>query len=60
MPYLSDSQRRWAHTQEGTKALGGAEKVKEWDKTSKGLDLPDHIKKHGKSADYLKHLYRKK
>lgn len=40
MPYSSDLQRKWAHTQAGMKALGGKEKVAEWDKESKGLKLP--------------------
>jgi hypothetical protein len=39
MPYVSDSQRRWAHTPAGTKALGGAGKVAEWDAASKGKTL---------------------
>jgi len=40
MPYVSDAQRRWAHTATGTKALGGSAKVAEWDRASKGKDLP--------------------
>lgn len=40
MPYRSEAQRRWAHTPEGMKALGGEEKVREWDKESKGKKLP--------------------
>lgn len=41
MPYKSDAQRRWAHTQAGVKALGGMDKVEEWDKASKGKKLPE-------------------
>jgi hypothetical protein len=44
-PYASDAQRRWAHTEAGTKALGGKEKVKHWDKESKGKDLPEKVSK---------------
>lgn len=40
MPYKSKQQEKWAHTTEGVKALGGPAKVKEWDKASKGLKLP--------------------
>src|SRR5262245_6291006 len=40
MPYKSDAQTRSAHTPAGPKALGGPEKVKEWDQASKGKDLP--------------------
>lgn len=45
MPYKSDAQRKWAHTKEGEKALGGKEKVKEWDQASKGKKLPEHSTK---------------
>jgi hypothetical protein len=41
MPYVSDSQRRWAHTAAGIKALGGPAKVAEWDAASKGKKLPE-------------------
>lgn len=44
-PYVSDAQRRWAHTATGTKALGGESKVKEWDKESKGKALPERSEK---------------
>jgi hypothetical protein len=44
MPYKSDAQRRWAHTRAGTKALG-KEAVKEFDKKSKGKNLPEKKKK---------------
>lgn len=46
MPYESDAQRRWAHTKAGKKALGGEEKVHEWDEASKGKRLPEHAPKH--------------
>jgi hypothetical protein len=41
MPYVSDSQRRWAHTAAGTKALGGPAKVAEWDAATAGRKLPE-------------------
>lgn len=34
MPWLSDRQRKWGHTQAGEKALGGPEAVHEWDTAS--------------------------
>lgn len=40
MPYVSRAQQRWAHTATGTRALGGAAKVHEWDEASKGMKLP--------------------
>jgi len=42
MPYLSDAQRRWAHSPSGVKALGPS-KVKEYDKASKGKKLPERL-----------------
>jgi len=45
MPYKSDQQRKWAHTQSGLKALGGKKKVAEWDKASKGKKLPKRVKR---------------
>lgn len=48
MPYKSDAQRRWAHSPSGVKALGGREKVKEWDRASKGMKLPAKAKKRAK------------
>lgn len=41
MPYVSAAQRGWAHTPEGTKALGGPAKIAEWDAASKGKKLPE-------------------
>jgi len=38
-PYVSDKQRRWAHTASGVAALG-EEDVRGKDKSSKGLKLP--------------------
>ena len=38
-PYVSDKQRRWAHTASGVAALG-EEDVKGKDQSSKGLKLP--------------------
>jgi hypothetical protein len=43
MPYSSDAQRKWAHTEKGVKALGGKEKVAEWDAESKGMKLPKKV-----------------
>jgi hypothetical protein len=43
MPYSSLAQERWAHTPAGTKALGGKDKVAEWDAASKGKKLPKKV-----------------
>jgi hypothetical protein len=54
MPYASVAQRGWAHSPAGLKALGGAGKVAEWDKASKGLKLPQHVKqKRGASPGII-------
>ena len=53
MPYKSASQRGWAHTPEGERALGGPEKVAEWDHASKGLKLPNKVKKPKRDVDKL-------
>jgi hypothetical protein len=44
MPYVSRKQQAWAHTDTGIKALGGPDKVAEWDKASKGKKLPERVK----------------
>lgn len=48
MPYTSKAQQRWAHTSEGTQALGGAAKVKEWDAATNFKNLP--ARKHERRA----------
>lgn len=45
MPYVSEAQRKWAHTKAGTKALGGKKAVAEWDKTTGNKKLPKRVKK---------------
>ena len=45
MPYVSERQRRWAHTKAGTKALGGKKAVEEWDKATGDRKLPKYVKK---------------
>ena len=43
MPFKSEAQRRWAHTKEGTKALGGKAKVAEWEKATGNKKLPKYV-----------------
>lgn len=45
MPYVSEAQRKWAHTKEGIKALGGKKNVAEWDKATGDRKLPKYAKK---------------
>ena len=45
MPWKSEKQRKWGHSPEGIKALGGKKAVEEWDKATKGKKLPKRVKK---------------
>lgn len=45
MSFKSEAQNRWAHTPAGVKALGGPEKVKEWEKATDYSKLPEKKKK---------------
>jgi hypothetical protein len=44
-PYVSEAQRRWAHTPSGKEALGGNAGVHEWDEATKGKKLPEKVGK---------------
>jgi hypothetical protein len=55
-PYVSEAQRRWAHTPSGKEALGGNAGVHEWDEATKGKKLPEKV---GKSEKEIKLLIRK-
>jgi hypothetical protein len=45
MAFKSEAQRRWASTPEGMQALGGKQKVQEWNEASKDLRLPERVKR---------------
>jgi hypothetical protein len=45
MPYSSDAQRKFFHTDTAKKAGITGDEVKEFDKASKGKELPEHVKK---------------
>ena len=51
MPFVSQQQRKWAYTKEGTKALGGKKNVAEWQKAS-SKNLPKYAPKKKK----IKHI----
>lgn len=42
MPYKSDAQRRFFHTNTAKKAGITSKQVKEFDKASKDMELPEH------------------
>jgi hypothetical protein len=54
MPYKSDQQRKWAHTDAGKKALGGEAAVHEWDESSKGKKLPKYAKRERFTDNFYK------
>jgi hypothetical protein len=41
MPFRSKKQNAWAHTDEGEAALGGPDKVKEWESATDYSTLPE-------------------
>ncbi len=45
MPYVSEAQRKWAHTKSGTKALGGKKAVAEWERATGNKKLPQYANK---------------
>lgn len=49
MPAVSKAQLRWVNSPAGHKALG-EKGVNEWNRASKGLKLPERIKKKAKSG----------
>lgn len=40
MPFISQKQRAWAYTKQGTKALGGIQAVREWEQATGNKKLP--------------------
>lgn len=57
MPFVSTDQNAWAHTPEGTKALGGPDKVKEWESSTDFSHLPKKVSKE-KKPEAPKKLFR--
>jgi hypothetical protein len=43
MPFVSKKQNAWGHTPAGIKALGGADKVKEWEAATDYQNLPERV-----------------
>jgi hypothetical protein len=61
MPYKSEAQRKFFHTDTAKKAGITASEVKEYDEASKGKKLPEKKKNPIKKAhdDYEEHLKKK-
>ena len=55
MPARSKSQLRWVNSPAGHKALG-EKGVKEWDKASRGLNLPERVKPMKKETKKSKEI----
>ena len=47
MPYRSDAQRKYFHVMEKRGEIS-RKTVAEWDKASKGMRLPEYVKRKGK------------
>ena len=44
MPFSSRAQQRWGHSPSGARALGGEDKVKEWDDATPDFNaLPERV-----------------
>lgn len=54
MPYKSDAQRRFFHSSGAKKAGITPSTVKEYDKASKGKDLPEKVSKFSKIKKAMK------
>lgn len=59
MPFLSKAQAAWGHTPEGEKALGGKDKVAEWDSGTNYDKLPGHVIPKAKKKAVLKEIIKK-
>lgn len=45
MPFVSRQQQKWGNSPAGVKALGGPEKVAEWNSSTAGSKLPKRVHK---------------
>jgi hypothetical protein len=50
MSYVSDKQKRFFHTDTAREKGIGSKAVKEFDKASKGMHLPESVHHHKKGA----------
>ena len=55
MPFASKAQSRWAHSPSGLRALGGRQKVAEWDQSTDFSNLPE---KKPMAKDWIKGAVR--
>ena len=66
MPLKSEAQRRWAHSPDGVKALGGEKSVAEWEAATP-KNIPERVTKKKykpkvnnnlRDADFVTHAKR--
>jgi len=55
MPFKSQAQERWAHTEAGKKALG-KKVLNEFDQASKGMKLPERLRPPKPQFKGIKHF----
>jgi hypothetical protein len=60
MPFASAKQQRWAHTAAGTKALGGASKVSEWDQATKRQGFRGPVNHRGSLRNAVRTTFPKR
>jgi hypothetical protein len=59
MPWQSKAQARWGHSPAGVAALGGQDKVAEWDSATKKGSLPEKIRYPGALTRVRRKLQQK-
>lgn len=57
MPYVSDAQRKFFHTDTAKKKGITSKQVKEFDTASKGLELPEHKEAKKRALGKMKKVY---
>lgn len=60
MPFKSLAQSKWGHSEAGLKALGGVDKVKEWESHTDYSRLPSHMVKNRTKSSIMKKLLKNK
>lgn len=58
MPFKSLQQAKWGHSEVGLKALGGVDKLKEWDSGTDYSKLPKRVTKGRTKSSIMKKLIK--
>lgn len=51
MPFVSRQQQKWGNSPSGIKALGGQKNVDEWNRSTKGKNIPERIHHKARHVD---------